>query len=353
MIDIIKILEEYRIPYITRGPNVARGNVNVACPWCADNDPSMHLGIDLDRGWFGCWRNSTHRGKNVARLLQRLIKCSWAEACLLAGKKDRTHDLIMTLDALFNPPESTSNSLDMATGISLPRNFYPLYSDIRNDRLARPFIRYLENRGFTGDDLEHILNYYNLHYCLDGRWKNRIILPVYYQFKLVSWTARSIDKSEELRYMSLTQDKAKAEERGDPVGGIGVSRLLLDYDSLMINQTDSEHLFLCEGPFDAIKLDILGISYNIRTTCLFTLATTPEQESLLVDLADIYKIHILLDSGAYHNSIKLQERLSVLNPIVEQLPPGYKDPGELDIVGVEALLGGRFGTKTTKVPSKV
>lgn len=347
MIDIIKFLEDNNVPYITTGPNVAKGNVNVSCPWCGPADPSMHLGIELSKGWFGCWRDSDHRGKNVARLVQALIGCSWSQAITIAGQSpNRLSGFDAWAQTAFRAPTKQSR-LDCCAGIVLPKEFKALSPTIQSS-IQNPYLQYLASRGFGPEDLDEVCTYYNLYYCPSGKWRGRIIIPIYYKGMLVSWTGRSIFKSEKIRYKTLSANPNTANDNGDPCSGITANHLLLDYDFLMQNgsKTNKTRLFICEGPFDAIKLDTLGHRYNIRATCLFTLAPTQEQLALLADLAPYYEYHILLDRAAYHNALGLQSKLSVFHPVVDILPAGYDDPGELDLDGVQKLIGDRSCKET-------
>jgi len=52
-----------------------------------------------------------------------------------------------------------------------------------------PAVIYLKNRGF---DKEYLWKYYKVGFCNDGKFKNRIFIPVYYLHRLVSWQVRSI-----------------------------------------------------------------------------------------------------------------------------------------------------------------
>ena len=68
--DFEYFCQQNRIDYITHGVNVKSGEINFACPFCAETsnpDPSYHCGVDLDRSMFSCWRNSSHRGKKLHR----------------------------------------------------------------------------------------------------------------------------------------------------------------------------------------------------------------------------------------------------------------------------------------------
>jgi hypothetical protein len=64
-LDWRQLLTDNRVPFIERGPNVKRGEINIRCPFCGSADPSYHMGLNLDSGWWSCWRNKDqHSGKS-------------------------------------------------------------------------------------------------------------------------------------------------------------------------------------------------------------------------------------------------------------------------------------------------
>src|SRR5262249_2643522 len=114
---------------------------------------------------------------------------------------------------------------------------------------------YLQGRGF--DDPDQVIKDYNLKCCLTGTWKGRLIIPVYDK-KLLGWQGRSIRTVDGVaRY--LTSHPA-------------VKRNLFNLQNL----SSGEYLYICEGPFDAIKIDFYG-KPRIRATCTFGVDFTPEQ----------------------------------------------------------------------------
>src|SRR4051812_24179027 len=84
--DWKSFLDNYAIESIDRGPGTAKGNVYVRCPFCAvSNDPFLRMGISMrGRGW-GCWRDTSHRGKAPHRLVQALLGCTVQEAARIVG----------------------------------------------------------------------------------------------------------------------------------------------------------------------------------------------------------------------------------------------------------------------------
>ena len=150
-----------------------------------------------------------------------------------------------------------------------------------------------------------------------GPWKDRVVIPIYIDQRLVTWTARSIHPTAEIRYRTLSKEKSV----------MPIKDTLWNYDEIWGNAT-AEDLVLVEGPFDALKLDFYGKELGLRTTCMFGSSISDNQIDLLSTL--MYRnLYILLDSGTYSNALGIQKKLAFLKPKIIQLPKGVADPGNL------------------------
>lgn len=321
--DWIAFCRTQHIPFVTAGPNVARNDINIRCPLCTD-DPSEHMGLSKDpqRPWWGCWRNGAHRGTNPARLIMVLLRCSYevAENLVEAGdvsKIDRFEGLGSRMKAAPEPPRKESKS----AALHMPREFRP----ITKSGYGAAFYRYLqEDRGFTR--IGKLVDRYDLRYCLTGHFRYRLIIPIYVLGELVSWTGRDITKKSAVRYRTLSDDPAKAADQGYAPARINIKSTVLNADLCR----GGEKLFVCEGPFDALKLDWSVIDSN--AVALFGM---PESQQLAAirHLAHGYEaIHVTLDRDAKSKAIALTEQLRGVSPIPvlwRQLPRPFKDPGEL------------------------
>jgi len=78
--DFKAFCDAKNIPYVTSGKNVSIGNFNIQCPFCGHADPSEHMGIEVATGYWGCWRESKHRGKSPQRLIMRLLHIGFDQA---------------------------------------------------------------------------------------------------------------------------------------------------------------------------------------------------------------------------------------------------------------------------------
>lgn len=318
-------VDRYNVDYITEGENVSRGkNININCPFCAE-DTKYHLGLSLTSSKWGCWRSSSHRGKSPVRLVQALLRCTYKEACKIVGTKPKgmLDDgefayLVANIDSLLKGEEVEEEEKTL----SLPKEVEPLDSS----RYSLKFRNYLLGRGFKRKDIFRLISKYNLHYALTGDWSNRIILPIYLDGSLVTWTSRAVDKDAFLRYKTLPKEQEL----------VNIKQTLYNYDDLL---SGGDVLYITEGPFDAIKVDYFASEFNHRATCVFSKTLSDSQRDLFSSLRGKFdRFVILLDAAELGDALYFQSELSFLGDVVlGRLPPGVKDPGDLDFYQVKNL----------------
>lgn len=323
MFDWLTFLNSRGIPYVTSGPNVARGRVAIKCPWCGDDDPSEHLGIDLHNERWGCLRRSEHRGGSPVKLISMLAGCSLDQAREIAGKQRFIpEDFHLQVEAALNPVKVKDRE-----SLILPNEF----RNFANVPSAWPFINYLmdEKRGaFRKSDILRFTKDFDIFYAKQGPFRKRVIFTIWVDGKLQCWTGRSIEPDAELRYRALTVDQELAERIGLEPALAATADLLLWYDDLM--ESDCDTIVLCEGPFDALKVRLLGEREGITATCFFTMNSTERQQMLLYALLPRFKRRfILLDQGTLPSAMRVQSNLVGLNVEIAQLPPKVKDPALL------------------------
>lgn len=337
--DWIGFLERHGIEYVIVGPNVQKNNVNIHCPWCGAGDPSHHLGISLVGPWWGCWRNPEHRGKSAARLVQALLGCSLSEAHSLVGEAaSLPSDILGAVEALVLGAADATSTFDKP-GLSLPKSFLP----IKDTASAKFYWRYLKERDYSDKQIRSLTKEFGIRYCRSGPFSGRIIFPVFYDGKLMTWTGRTIFPGESLRYKTLTVDADRASVLGlEPAAG-NISEFLLWYDDLLADDNDT--IFIVEGPFDALRVRILGRKLGITATCFFTSAPSQMQMGLFHALLPKYKRRfLLLDEGTVDKAMKIKSAFggaaSGIGVSVLLLPRGIKDPGELDKESFAELVRG-------------
>jgi len=312
----------HSIEYIESGANVSSGNVNIHCPFCGAGDPSYHMGVSLTGKGWACWRDSKHRGKNPVTLVSALLGISKERAYEIVGSRrvipSDFHDQVTSL-------LSAKHQADLSKGLDLPEEFKP----IKKLPSAKLVFQYLKSRGFTESQILSFTELYGLRYCVRGPYKGRIIFPLYYKKKLMSWTGRTVYRDEMIRYKTLTTKPEKAEKEGLGPAVAAIGNFLLWYDTL--KKTEAKTIVLVEGPFDALNVCVLGRAHGIVSTCFFT--TVPSQAQIAILHEVLPKFHtkiLLLDQGTLPKAIYIKAQLSSLGVEMVQLPKSVDDPGELN-----------------------
>lgn len=315
--DFQRFFEQHRIEFARSGANTSRNNVSIHCPFCGTADPSKHMSVAVNGKGWRCWRHPQHRGKNATRLVQALLGCDWERAAQITGEsKYVPTDFLARIRGAINPPE-----IKPREGLDVPKEF----RRFEFKPSSRPFEEYLIGRGYTEADIETMSSRYGMRYCTSGAYRYRVVFLIRYMDKLVAWTGRHIGDSE-LRYKTLSVDEEKATQEGYKPALGAVSHYLLWWDRLQ--NVDADTLIICEGPFDALKVDVLGRRHGIAATCFFTSAPTEAQVALLHELCPQFKTKILLlDRGTLALAMRINSRLSGLGIKTREVPFGLKDPG--------------------------
>lgn len=319
-IDWRRLLEEHRIPYVERGANVSRGEINIQCPFCGSADPSHHLGLNLESGWWACWRNQNHRGKSPLRLLIKLLRVPYWKALEIAG-----------LDKSYVDPEG----FDAVAARIMGRESLTRIEEVRREFLSIPkefrslgagavFSRHrnylINKRGFPERDLETLVTDYQLMGAVSGKFSDRVIFPYFVNGELVTWTGRAIADSA-IRYRDLSVDESL----------IPPKQTFYNHDAII---TGGKTLLVVEGPMDVAKLDFYGRPYGVRAVGLSTNSIQEEQIFLLEDAVSQFdSILVMLDMASslgIADSMRLKEKLMHIPKVgIRAFPSPYKDGGEM------------------------
>lgn len=280
------------------------------------------MSINLKHGGWNCWRSDQHSGKSPAYLVAALLNIPLDRAKEIVGESVFIPENFLDVVKNKISPEKTK---DQKT-LKLPKEFRRI--DI-NRPSAKHFVNYLRSpeRGFSLSQIASLSDEYGLRYCKEGRFNGRIIFPVWYDGSLVTWTGRTIYPHVDLRYKTLetTSDDPKRITAAGPI-----TDYLLWYDQLIDNVERADTLILCEGPFDSLKVSVIGRNYGIESTCFTTATPSSRQIQLAAELAEVYPHrYLLLDRGTLGNAIRTAANLRTLNFKVLTLPPQIKDPGLL------------------------
>lgn len=270
-IDVIQLFEKHKIEYRTSGEQVSKGWVNIQCPFCGD--AGHHLGYSDKLDLFTCWRCGV---KNKQRVISRLLNAS----------KDKVNAV---LDEYYKAGSKELDLRKMSQDCTLPENERTLLPSHK---------KYLEGRNFDAEQLEKT---WGLVSCGNyGDYRNRILIPIYYKRKLVSFHSRSVKRD--------TTMKAKACEQEKEV--IRHKELLYGFDRVPGNT-----VIVSEAPFDKWRWGAEGVA-------TFGIKWTEAQVALLSCFKNIFLVFdsnmvdgIELEKTAKMQAEELSDRLALWNKV--------------------------------------
>lgn len=318
--------KDHGIHFVEQGPNVAKGNIYIQCPWCGPADHSEHMGVKAN-GLYGCWRDDSHRGGSPARLVAELLSVGFTEAQRVLSSYGEGLPISSSPDKGFR--DSIREKLQLITeNVPIIKDIPPPSFDKPREWMRidpdNPFVRfaynYLIGRGFTPKVLQDI----PLYACQVGQDAYRVIFPVYEDGKLVSWTGRATNGAMGLRYKSLA---ALPPEQG----GWQIKDFVWGYDYAQTQPNGP--LVVCEGPMDALKLNQF-LGERGRAVALFNSSLGSRQMRLLAKLAeDGRQLVICMDPDAMSHTLKIWQAMRVFTKVDAVYLPEGADPGALDEVG--------------------
>lgn len=280
--NIIEYLDSRNIPYSTSGKNVSQGWIGIQCPFCGDK--SNHLGINLSSKATSCFICGKH---SIFDLIKELDNCSFGQAKNTIGKFGGGY---------VEPYQDTPNR---PTKVILPGK--PLLLPLHR--------QFLINRNF---DPDHILQTYQVRSVgLVGRYKHRLIIPIFDNRRITGFTARDVTGKAAVKYISIENEKAIVSVK----------------DSLYnLNRCTSDTVIVVEG-----ATDVWRIGKNSCAT--FGIGTSKPQ---LFQLSKFKRIFILFDAEeeAQKRADKLAVALAPLSRVhvlyLEQGDPADMKPDDVN-----------------------
>ena len=295
---ILDIYNNFDIPSWTSGKNVSIGWVNIQCPFCAD--ASNHCGVNPDTEIFHCWK--CHLKGHFIDLLMELTGLSYG-ACKDIVSDSTTTFKKSSLETIRNTLEGeTSESKSVViTEVRLPKSFEPITDDTNFPLLDD----YLKRRNISKETLiEH-----GVGICRTGKYMNRIIIPVFYQGKLVSFQAADLTGFANLKYRSAPQSMGR------------INDFLYNYDKIEVGG----RMIVEEGVLDAWRT-------GDEAVAAFTSNLTKAQVQLIMD-KELSELYFCFDCEgiAYFKAREQADKFRAYISVVEvvKLPFG-QDPDDLD-----------------------
>lgn len=214
--NIISFLEDNDVYFRLSGKNVGRGWVGFQCPFCEGS--GEHGGVHLGHKYFSCWQCA--ESAQPPKLIKQILNCSWAKAYEVLNKySDRE-----TAMSSWATPKVKGNSLR------------PVHLPALTGPLTGPGGHYLSSRGFNPESIE--AKYGVKESGPLGDYKFRLIIPIYFNKELVSFTSRDYTGKGEPKYKAQPIDEAM----------IPSKNCLYNIDTV------KDDLIIVEGPADVWRM---------------------------------------------------------------------------------------------------
>jgi DNA primase len=263
-------------------------------PFISHHKPKLQINVRTQK-WH-CWVSNVG-GRTLFQLLKKVNASN--------QHFDELRELVGDL-----PHYKKETDTRLKKVVQLPYEFIT-FGNSTDSIVKRHALSYLYKRGITDDDILK----YNIGYCDDGLYSNRIIIPSY-------------DSDGQLNFF-VGRDfyNSKMKYRNSPT-----SKDIIGFD-LFINW--DEPIILCEGVFDAMAFKRNAIPLfgkNIMSTL---------QKKIIESRVKV--IYLALDNDAIEDTIKISDNFINNGIDVRMIKFKEKDPSE---IGFENLL--YLINKTTK-----
>ena len=285
-VDFRRLFKDFHIP--TR--NNVKNWCNINCPFCKNPvDEHFNGGFNILSPRYNCWRCGSH---------------SYWDALseVLNIPINQVGQLINNYSFLSQDKEI--KHIAQAEHLDLPG-----FMLNENEK------KYLVDRGFNVDYLQS--KFHLRGGGIAGTWSYRILIPIYYNRVLVSWTGRSILPKETLKELEIPRYK-----------NLSIEQSVINPKEIFFNLDNStqDKVMLVEGAFDVMR---------VGDGCICSLGTSVTDEQILFLKNRYKKIFVCFDNevSAQIKAKKTAMKLSSVGLEVEVVnicePFNKNDPGEL------------------------
>ena len=264
----------------SRGQSLKKSNEYMWwSPFVQHHKPKLQ--VNIQTGKWHCWV-SNQGGHNLFQLFKKVG----------ASRQDFQSLSKLLGETTFYNTKNEPGNLD----IKLPDEFKSL-SEPHTSIIKDHAMLFLRKRGITEQDIER----YNLGYCTEGQYQNRIIIPSY-------------DSNGKLNYFVGRDFYASTLKYKNPP----IPKDVIGFD-LYVNW--SLPIILVEGVFDAMSVKNNSIP-------LFGKTILPRLYQKIVE-KKVKDIFIILDSDAFNDAIQMTEKFVNEGINVNFVKLDGKDPNDL------------------------
>ena len=249
----------------------------VCCPFCPkvsegrqSADTKFHMGVTFVAAnqspvpCVHCFRCG------YSASIKRFIKACEGPEAFSFNKRFK-----QALDDLSVVSHPLPDEFSRISSVPLPQAFRKLDSSCISHGLA---IRYLNQRGIS----RKLWRDFNLGFCMEGIYENRIVFPIYFKQKLRGFTSRTV---------------TNAVPKYKFPSGFTAASFLYNYDTA----SRFSKVVVMEGVFDVFR-------FPENAVALFGKAMSAKQKLALV--SSWKEVIVMLDSDAGEAAYKIQKQLS-------------------------------------------
>jgi len=264
-------------------------------PFVSHHKPKLQINIQTQK-WH-CWVSNVG-GRTLFQLLKKVGASH--------QHYDELRELVDTKTYVNTRTQETKVSL------SLPPEFKPLWNG--NDGIVkRHALSYLYKREITDSDILK----YNIGYCDEGIYSNRIIIPSYDSDGQLNFFVGRDFYNSKMKYRNCTNTK-------DIIG----FDLFINWD---------EPIILCEGVFDAM-------AFKRNAIPLFGKTVMNKLQKKIIE-SNVKKIYLALDNDALEDAIKISDNFINNGIDVRMIKFKEKDPSEIGFKDLLYLINRTTKTK--------
>jgi len=269
------------------------------CPYCHDGrskNPRSHFLFQHDEiGFqcFNCGRKHRFTGSNINTLANFISKSAWKKvgAILLEIKKEKLFPKAELKDQEELKDEVDDDKIELITYKEIELPDVSINLKMKKDKISIQYRkRFIENRKkakeyLKNHGLEDISSSKELFICLEGDYSNRLIFPIYFDGKLISFAARALFPTK-TKYLYPPSDE-DYNDRG---------RIIYGLDKLFKSE-DIKQIFITESLVDAWIFDGMAVlSKNITHEQMEILKSFNFQKKKLMFVLDKDKINFKWDT---------------------------------------------------------
>jgi hypothetical protein len=284
---ITNLLERYNVSYWTEGKNVSVNSINIQCPFYDCGDHSNHMGIFRDTLIFHCWKCGK---KGHFSYLLKILTGKTGRECETEIEEEK---ILLNLSEEKKTPKETKLEAS-----PLPKYFERIY-----DKIDSPLLhKYLRRRNLY---LDFIIDK-GCGICRVGYYMNRMIIPIYFEGKQVSFVAADMTGKARVKYDTP-----------------GTVKYLYNYDDIEEGKT----IIIVEGILDAWRV-------GKEATAILSSHLTDKQKTWILQKRPKNMV-FCMDGDAFWHA---KDEASFFEPFVDRVEvvhlPFEEDP---DSLGTEEI----------------